>query len=387
MNESSENSQDTAAPSSPDQTVVFGPTGNAGEYITPYQMTIIYHDDNPFEVAVATLASRAQLIPILRPDVTGDSQSNTINYLSVADSCEFLSPEVLIFGADFPREAVQKFFDRGFQFVHIFVSNEEDAKKYIEFEDATVDTSTTDDNAGRECQQSTKWKYFNDSVVTFGIDALYEHINLTEGLATMIALEHVITGVFPKYKSFNEKITADDGHCFLRYLKDSKKDLRKTLLMLISSYRGFETIDQMVISGRAMIEECEILANRRLDNSITYQISITNTADTCKKYVDEELATREYITARACYGGDLMNEMMHLAPAHPKFLDVNLVVFYTFNNTSTQSWNITIFSHRGQINAVEFLRALTGVDVKGGYNIATCVLNDPAKIQIILGRS
>ena len=370
-----------ASAESVDTSIVFGPTGDAGEYITPYQMTIVYHDDDPFELAVATLSSRAQLIPILRESTlptslpnsgggpaeqrggTAEQRGGTIDYLTIADSCAYLTPEVLIFGTALPREALQKFFDRGFQFIHILVPNEDAARKYMN--PVQHETDQTAPTASPSSTPTSRWEYFCENIVTFGIDTLYEHVTLIEGLATMVALEHVILGMFPKYTSFNAKISTDDGRCFLRYIRDTKKDLRKTLLTLVSSSRGFETIEHMVISGRAMGEECEILASRRLEQSITYTIPLT---DANKKFVRAEALVSAVpssslmsdsagdgnLQVQACYGGDVLNELMHLTPAHPKITSP-LVVFY--HSGPGNSWIVTAFAPHGNVNVMEFLRA------------------------------
>jgi hypothetical protein len=334
--------------------VVYGPTGD-GEYVTKWQTTIIYHEDSVFETSVAFLAARAQIIPI----------SSITDFAAVADSCEHPSPEVFIFGDEFSTDDLLTFFARGFQIIHIFTYNDNQAKKYQKelSTDEIVDTMNIikatsdivaggsaevharDDNVtdaeggvaetdgapvetdGAPVETDVTMIPFDERTTTFTIDTLYEHIIILEGMMPMFALEHVICAEFPNYQSAIPKITHVDGRNLLRYLRAMKKSIGPTLLTLASSFRGFDEVSSMVIKGQAMFESREIMANQRIYDGVIFNVG--GKATDGGKITDTETKEKPY-TAIALYGGDLREEMRNLIPVHPTVVEkhVNFAVFW-----------------------------------------------------------
>lgn len=296
-------------------TVKYGHIGN-GEYITPFNATVIYHDDSAFERAIATLVSRAQLIPLIdNPD-----------YEAVADSCEFLTPEVLIFGEDFPLSAIAKFIERGFKFVHVFTRGDVSKNKYM------------DDG-----------KYPLPMVV-FDISTLYDHVVFIEGLLPTIICDYVVDGLYRKDES-------SDGYYFCKYLygRNQSNNPNKTILRMISSFRGYDEAQSMVIKGRHLVEHNDAMAHSRIMSAPVIEFANEN--------------------AIVLYGGELMDEILRLLPMNPRVVrdGVKFAVFYellevefgpgiTIGDESAQArpvtkWKITVVgTGKNSTSAVEYLR-------------------------------
>jgi hypothetical protein len=322
----------------------YGPTEDGG-YLTPYQMTIFYNEDSIFETTIATLASRAQMVPL--------PAAATADYNAVADSCEFITPEVLIFGAAFPPAAIMRFFERGFHFVHIMIGGGGDhfngEGTLREYQRLRGEPDGTDAEAPASPASPIDEK-FSTSVVVFGAEKIYDHVVLVEGLSTLLITELVLLGTFPTYKSVNDNYKREDGLAFLRYVRNTRAtrgNLVKTreavaalVLQLVGSFRGFETIEHIIVGGKAMNEMCEILASRRLDVSPAFMAG-----------------GPEGVRSIVCYG-DLSHEMMALAPVHPRVVreNIDLIVMYEAVDDPAFMLKVTLFSPRGTVNAGEFMR-------------------------------
>lgn len=311
----------------PAQEIKYGYTGN-GEYITPYQTTVIYHENSIFELAVATLADKAQLVPL------GDN----VDLDAVVSTCEHPSPEVLVFGTGFSRSQLEGFFDRGFQFIHLFARDVESAKhKYY------------DDDAP-----------FDPRVVVFGVDTLHEHVMLIGGASSIYALEHVICASFPTYKStLNEDINAN-GKYFLLGLEEHR--IGEKLFQIGSSFSGMNTVDAVVTKGKAIHNVRETLANQRILGAAFAKISVGGETKSAM-YLDPS---------------GVKNELLNLIPAHPRCKSVDVVVFHSYeprvlDDVTTWGARIVFVSLSG-LNALESLREYTSEPV-GTHGIASAWLS------------
>ena len=312
--------------------IKLGPTDDGG-YITPYQMTIVYHQDSVFETAVAVLGAKAQLVP-LAPQV---------DYNSVAGACEHISPEVLIFGTEFSREAITTFFDRGFHFVHVF-SRDPDLARSKYYDDESP---------------------FDPRMVVFGVDTLHEHVRIIEGLLPIYVLEFIVCASFPSYKTqleSGEEINHVNGKYLLTGLEGG--DFGTKLLQLCSTYKGFELVKVLQIKGATIHETREKLASKRIAQGITYQL---------------KLSEENTVSAAAIYGGDLTNEMMNLLPIHPHIVKnkVNMAVLYsaeshTVDDVTQDGFRFTFVNTGAEsINALESLRVFAPDTVTGAHGVAT----------------
>ncbi len=297
--------------------VKYGHIGN-GEYITPFNATVVYHDDSAFESAIATLVSRAQLIPLIdNPD-----------YDAIADSCEFLTPEVLIFGEEFPLTAIAKFIERGFKFVHVFTRADVSKNRYI------VDGK------------------YPLPMVVFDINTLYEHVVLIEGLLPTIICDYVVDGLYHKDQS-------RDGYYFCKYLygrtgeASNRNNPNKAILRMISSFRGYDEAQSMVIKGRHLVEHNDAMAHSRIMSAPVIEFANEN--------------------ALVLYGGELMDEISLLAPMNPRVVrdNVKFAVFYELCEVKRGSeitlgdgqvrpdvkWKITVVgTGKNSTSAIEYLR-------------------------------
>jgi hypothetical protein len=280
-----------------------------GEYLTPFNCTIFYHEDSMFETAAAVLASRAQVIKI------------TKDCSSIANLCEYITPEVLIFGDEFSNEEIQLFFTKGFKFIHIFVyDNNTDSKISVE------------------------------NTAKFTIDTFYDHIVLIEGLSAFITMEHVIMGSFPNYKTIGT-ISHDDGKCFLNYIRNTSK-LEETLVEIISSYHGFELINNMVIGGRAFALSRELLADKRIQQGEIFNL--------------DQLQYKTMLL----YNGDLNDELLALLPVHPSVIKNN--VKYVVFHTSAKSKKIQLFRVGNDVpSSLSILESLNCNNIFGDFSFAT----------------
>ncbi len=268
--------------------VVYGQVGN--EYLTPYQTTVIYHPDSYFETAVAFLSKRAQLIPIY----------STIDFSTVADACEHISPEVVIFGNEFSREDLLKFLTRGFQFIHIYT----DDTKYVDFGEDT---------------ENSQIKPFNLSTITFQLDTLYDHIVLTPGAMPVYILEHILCAE-TSYKSEFAQITTIAGKYLLRAIEFSKCDFGEFIIRLVASARGFDELTTLITRGKAIYECNEAMANSRIVNGMPCVLE----ADESDESLDSKVAVL------AICSTDLRTELMNLVPAHPSCVGLDFVMLYEF---------------------------------------------------------
>lgn len=308
--------------------ITYGPTDD-GEYITPYQMTVVFDPSSVFESVVALLSNRAQLVSTSN----FKSMNNSDDYFgAILSSCEHISPEVLIFTTDhnFTQIDLDKFLSRGFQFIHVFVYSD--------------DSSCIEDP---------------DHVAFFGIDTLQEHVNLIEGIVPIYVLEHIICAEFPKYVSQMKDMNAATGKCFIKALNSCGSPLSDVLSNLCANYHGFEKIQTMVIKGRTICEVYEQLANSRLHKGIFYKLQMPILSDN---------NTTKFITynAFAVHGGEFETEILNLAPIHPDLLNegVQILVVYTLephvvDNITYPGWRITFVGiGKNAPNMYEVLRKI-----------------------------
>ncbi len=194
-----------------------------GSYLTPFATTVVYHPKSQFEDVAAFLVDRGQLIP----------KPNSEDCVEIAYTTEHPSPNVLIFGTDLSMEALQGFFKRGAESIHIF-------------------------------SQEPTAKYSDDSrVVVFRLDGFYDHVNLIPGLLAVYIMEKVILGNFPDYQSnINPNVNPTTGKYFCCGLKANCSTPGAFVLQMCSQYKGFELESQYTFEGRAIIREREKFVKR-----------------------------------------------------------------------------------------------------------------------------
>lgn len=319
--------------------VKYGSNGN-GEYLTPFRWTVVYHVDSDFETGVAALTSRAQLIPI----GVGADLSNA------ASACEHPTPEVLVFGNEMSREDLLKFTQRGTELVHVFVYKPEDAKKYL--------LDGTD-------------KHFDEKVITFGLDELYDHFTPVDGFVPIYALEQIMCAAFPQYKSANADINVITGKCFLNAIKYSKKQLGIVLLELCSGLRGFDKVNDLIRKGVAINEVYEHIVNDRLNRGIMCNVGGLKTC--------------------AVSGENLGNELIELAPMHPNVVknQCKYVMSYMMGPEKDNDgivfmgWRVVLIAIGDAPSAVETLKSLCDGVISGGNGIGTAWIPDTGARKVL----
>lgn len=297
----------------------YGPIG-AGEYFTPYQTTVVYHTRSIFETAVAFLSRRAQIIPL----------DENVDYGSVAASCEHPSPDIILFGNEFSHENLNKFFDRGFQLIHIFTYENDRVQKM-------------DD----------------PRIVTFDINTIYDHIVLLDGFTSSFLFEHILSGTFPNHNDF---ISHEAGVHFLIALRTEKAPIGDTLLKLCSSYRGYENACAMVVKGKTIQEMRERGANKCIGDGIFFDLKTPTGL-----YTTLAISSEEYV-------GDIIA----LAPVNPKVIDTNtaLIMIYSFephihDATTYPGWRVILVGAKNAPSAVETLKIFSCDLTVGEYGVAS----------------
>lgn len=227
----------------------YGPVGG-GEYLTPYQTTICYSPGSVFETTIAVLSHRAQLVVV--PNTDGDSVGN------LANVPEYLTPVVMLFGDRYSRSDVLNFLDRGFQQVKIFT----DSDKY-----------------------STNGAYFDERVVCFGVETIYDHVKLSNSCSSVYLLEYILCAIIPHYETKTDKkvVNSLTGGHLLRALNFTNEP-GVHLLQLSNSVNCFESIEKLIARGGMILEMKERAVNDKLNKSIIYSI----TDDKQESNVDEE---------------------------------------------------------------------------------------------------
>ena len=216
-----------------DNKQIFGQMKN-GDYITPYNITIFYHQNSLFESAVAALSNQAQLIPL----------SKDADLDIIGEVCEFVSLEVLVFGNDLSREHINKILDRGFKFVHIYTSD----IKYLD-ED----------------------KPYRKEIATFGINEIYDHFILKPGLFVPLILDYIICGEFNRVSSFDN--TFIDCKSFCNRIKSLGFNYVKKINELNAlGYKGYEQVNKYIVEEKAMQELREKTINSNISNGVVQQI-------------------------------------------------------------------------------------------------------------------
>ncbi|QYB17445.1 hypothetical protein PV-S19_0081 [Pacmanvirus S19] len=313
----------------------YGPNGH-GEYLTPYESTIVFHPNSLFETTVAILSKRAQLIPI----------TSEIDYNAIADSCEYLSPRVIIFGSEFPREALVKFIDRGFESVRIF----------------TTDSKYTD-VVESENAESIKGS-FHPRIETFTHDNMYDHFVISEGVTPYYILEHVASGAFSNYQSVTPEINSETGKFFCQAILATNTPLYELYSNLCGSYKGIENINSLVIQGRTMQMERNRLANEILSKGVQFTLDYAPTA---------KIAEIKKINVYAVSGSELVNEMLSLAPVYPTVVNNNIqyVMFYSMCAVDgVFGWKVTIVTVGKEVgSALDMLKQFSE-SAGGTYGIA-----------------
>jgi hypothetical protein len=195
---------------------VYGPADN-GDYYTPYQTTVIYDPSNIFEMTIAALTDRAQLVNLHEYD----------------GNIEHPTPELLLFGV-WARTDIMKLIERGFQLIHCFTHD----GKHNYYEND-------------ECGNFVP---FNQKVAPFSLDTMYDHLALISGMAPVYLLEHITSGCFADYVSaLSEKITHETGAQLIHGLCFGKlPDVE--MLKLCAQRNNFTQFDEFIVRGRTIME-------------------------------------------------------------------------------------------------------------------------------------
>jgi hypothetical protein len=236
------------------------------------------------------------------------------------------------------------FFARGFQTVRVFARDIEFAKSRYYDDD----------------------KPYDARLIVFGVDLLHENVALMKGLTPIYLLEHILCASFPLYKSTlgDNAITHLNGRYLLQGLNNGSGNFCQKLLKICSTFKGFELIQNLIVTGRVMSETRELLANQRILHAIPYQLKAANVT----------------LRAVALDTQGLQNEIINLLPIHPAVVKskTQLAVFYsyephTINDAIHPGFRITFMITSGDeiISALETLRTFAPETVAGAHGIAS----------------
>jgi hypothetical protein len=219
---------------------------DAGEYITPYLATLLYHPDSLLEIAVATLSKQTQLVCLL----------SGADNREVLLSREHISPKLIIFGDTFTQEDLVAFLDKGFQQIYVIKDSASNTN------DSTNDTndSTNDTNDKR--------------ITALHIGGIYEIVPLLDGISTVYLLEHILCAVCPTYISQLDakEINSKTGNCLIKSITYDNKTPVIALLELQSGIDSFDKISKAVSFGQALSDVYKGLADNYMGSGIFYKI-------------------------------------------------------------------------------------------------------------------
>lgn len=238
-----------------------GPSEDGKVYITPFDSTIIYLDNQYFEVTAAVLSHKAQLIPMM-PGSNRDV---------VIDLIQYLTPTVIIMGGYFSREQVARLFERGFQTVYIFMYNSDDKNRY----------SNNVDGVSQP---------FDRRVHFFGLDELYATMHIEPGMGPLMVMEKMILARFPEYKSVN--ITRADAEALKVGIQSTGLPFDQVVARMAYSWKGYELEQELSLRGKVLGEFRKQIAEDRADRCGIPVI--VNMGD--KSYLGCAVPTTEFIT-------------------------------------------------------------------------------------------
>jgi len=218
---------------------VYGPTDD-GEYLTPYQTTVVYNPESLFETTLAGLTNRAQRVPL------------STGCTNVVELCEHISPEVLVFNDLLSIAEIGKFFERGFQVVHVF---------------------NTTNSPGLECEDTR--------IAQFDVSTMYDHLCLAPGMAQYIVVELMTCLEFPDYKSNlgSSSANATRGRNFARGLKLNTRDTCNYLFEMSDSPMGFDRIEALISAGETVYKVGQTIADERLADGVVFESSFSVDCD------------------------------------------------------------------------------------------------------------
>jgi hypothetical protein len=268
---------------------LYGPADN-GDYYTPYQTTVIYDPSSIFEMTIAALTDRVQLV-----NLHDYAQSGTI---------EHPTPELLLFGV-WARTDIMKLIERGFQLIHCFTH---DGKhNYYDID---------------ECGNFVP---FNQKVAPFSLDTMYDHLALISGMAPVYLLEHITSGCFADYVSaLSKEITHETGMQLIHGLCFGKlPDVE--MLKLCAQRNNFTQFDDFIVRGRTILE----MENHYARSQLLTGIQIKTRGFNVFVVPCEQFLLR------------MLNNLDHCAMVK----DCDFVVFYSM--LKTHKWSLTIVA-RGE---------------------------------------
>ncbi len=282
-----------------------------GSYSTPFDVTVVYDPNSLFESAIAGFAYRAQLCPL------GDA----VDYGVVADSVEFLTPNVFIFGTKFEPHHLASFYARGFTTIHIF-----------------------------PYQPITKYDGL-PSVYLVTLPNLYSHINIESSIG-LHTIEHICCAKFNFQSSF--VTDAIEGG---RYLARAISKPYVDTFIKMNSVKGWNILEELIAEGKYVGIAREKMVNNLID-----------TAEIVKCNGVDESSSHTIILVP----NTLRNVFMHLLPMHPRSRAVNYYIFYNL----TQTINVTIGTLANTTESADSLLRRLGTFISGNQTIATGTLRD-----------
>lgn len=236
------------------------------EYLTPYESTVIYMDDQYFEVTAAAVASRAQRVPMIQ---NADRDA-------IIDIIGYLTPKLTIMGSYFSREQIQQFFARGFQHVNIFMYNNTEAAKYL------------DKNPEGPMEP------FHKNVHLFGLEELYDVLSITGGMINMIIMEKMTMIRFPGYN--NPNMNHNDCLNLQVGIQSTGRPFGDVISEIISSWKGFEIENEYTLRGKILLELKKQIVTDRI-NKCGNPITITEPTDNeSKSYLACAVPCTEFVT-------------------------------------------------------------------------------------------
>lgn len=236
---------------------------NDDSYITPYQTTVFYLENDVIGKGVCHLAPQVQECPLVSLEHIDWNNLHNLPY--------YITPEVVFLNIKVPNDNISndiydKFFQRGFQVIHIF-------------------TPTM-----VHCTQLPEEP--NPHIVSFSYTDFYEHVSF-RSMCDVYIMDLILKSTDHNYISQSDT-THEQALCFMSALSTYGWGV------IPNSQQSFHVLD-MVLSliekGKGIMAERERLVNLKLNRGIVFG---------------------KYFTI---HGTDLATELRNLALVYPKFVE------------------------------------------------------------------
>lgn len=241
-----------ACESAEEPRVKFGKSLDGRVYTTPFAVTSIYNPASLLESLVTAMLSQAQTIPVALSE----------RFAAALETIEHPSPELIVFGEWITKENLRELIDRGFQLIHV-LKRSANSHGDTNSDNNSDNNSDTDDN-----------NIFSKNVVWFDVNDILDHLCLEPGLLAQQLVEYAVAAEYPSYKAKSPHVTHEKGLALMHSLSHGESTLTAVsrATALVDSFRGFDTLEQHIICGEAMLGVWREIAASAVESALNCSV-------------------------------------------------------------------------------------------------------------------